>query len=403
MPKTPTVDARLARNRLLLTAAVLPVFIGLMALSTTASESLGFFEMVTGVVVGSGVVALVTRPVWWLVVPGFFGVRPRAVVLGTGRFTSGRATSGRIPRLRRTRATGWAVVPVAGAGVARWRIWTAYALPALVEVALAVAAWRVSPVPWGSAVALGMLAGCGILHIVTPGVSATPAWMLLRLPTADARALEQVTQDAAEERAQRAILVGDLAECRAVLAEASTTRPYTAALKCQLALAEGRYGDAAALAAEHGPSQPEYSVARALFAQYLVRARCYAREEQGPGSFPAAEDIEAAMAEGLSSVAATRSTDAQALYWLARGNTKRAAGSAAQARGVVVGPYAAAHLECTIALVETARNRPERAAKALVDARTLAPDLPRIAAVERWCVPGARPLGPHAVSEPTLE
>ncbi|MEU8133651.1 hypothetical protein [Streptodolium elevatio] len=70
---------------------------------------------------------------------------------------------------------------------------------------------------------------------------------------------------------------------------------------------------------------------------------------------------------------------------------------------MVVGPHAAAHVECTLALVETVRNRPARAARALADARALAPGLPRIAAVERWCGESAVPLGPHAVSEPALE
>lgn len=378
-----------------------PAFVGLVFLATRA-DSIGAFGLPL-MIGGAALLLFGAWPLWLLLGAPLFGVRPRGIVLGGGRFLSARASGDGVARIRRSSFASWGVVSVADAGTARWRMWLGYAVPVVLQLGVAWALWRTLPEGTGTALAFGMIVGIVLLYVVVTGVAPAPGWMLFRLPTADRAAVEQVTYDATEGRATRALLVGDLAELRAVLAESATSRPYTVALRCELAFAEGRYADAAALAAEHGPGQIKGSIARAALGQDLVRARWYTREALGPRSSVAPEELVEPMAEGLSWVLADPYSDALALYWLACGDTKRAHRAAVRARSTVVGPHAAAHLECTIALIESVRNRPAHAVKALANARALAPDMPRIVVAERWCAPGAAPLGPHAVSAPILE
>ncbi len=392
---------RLRRNRRVLAGWGLPAFVGLVVLAVRA-ESIGALGLPL-MIAGAALLLFGTWPLWMLLGAPLFGVRPCGIVLGAGRFLSARAPVAGATRIRRSSPGSWGVVSVADAGTAQWRMWLGYAVPVVLQLGLAWVLWRSLPEGIGTALGFGMIIGLVLLYVVFTGVAPAPGWMLFRLPTADRHAVEQVTYDATEGRATRAVLVGDLAELRAVLAESATSRPYTVALRCELALAEGRYAEAAAIATEHGPGQIEGSIARAALGQDLVRARWYAQEALGPRSSVAPSELVEPMAEGLSWVLADPYSDALALYWLACGDAKRAHRAAVRARSTVVGPHAAAHLECTIALVETVRDRPVHAAKALANARALAPDMPRIAAAERWCAPGAAPLGPHAVSAPVLE
>ncbi|MGW0660543.1 hypothetical protein [Streptodolium elevatio] len=116
-----------------MSATVAPLFAALVYVSLE-SDPLDSSASLPLTIAGSLLVLLGTWPLWLLFGARYLGVRPRGVVVGSGRFRSARLVVGGTPRLRRAKPTGWGVVAVPDAGTSRWRMWSAFAVPVLLQV-----------------------------------------------------------------------------------------------------------------------------------------------------------------------------------------------------------------------------------------------------------------------------
>lgn len=317
----------------------------------------------------------------WLTV---LRVPARVVTVGAGALTSARIRGSRLV-IRR------AVPITVGAGVTdlahsrKWRpsIIASALLTAVTMGAVAGAAWAV-PGGWGAGISFG-IANYVLLSLLVYWQPGHLGWILFVLPR---RPAHDEPVGAASLVLSHAAAVGDTATVRRVLDSGALPDAEAALARIGLALAEGRNAEAAALAAAElkgkppADALPEY---RSAHAHCAVRAAAYMAEENAsavvvapaPG---AAEHLTSVM---LTAPAMANVGDAYALQALHAGQAGialRRCKSAMQKTQSVVG---AAHILCTAARAYAADGRDQEAARSLAQARKLAPDLPRIAVVER--------------------
>lgn len=180
-------------------------------------------------------------------------------------------------------------------------------------------------------------------------------------------------------RLTHAVALGRWDEVRAAVnGESGHTAATVNRAATELAIAEGRYAEAADLARQ-GMEAAAEAFARSLSGHQLVRAVHYAHES---GAVPTVDGLDDAVAAIRAVPSLILSSDAAALVDVARRDSEQVVRRAPKVAAFTNGPIAAAHHCCTVARAYSAQNRPKDAAKALERARGYAPGLARIAVVE---------------------
>ncbi|MDI2131176.1 tetratricopeptide repeat protein [Yinghuangia seranimata] len=361
--------------------------------------------------VGVAPIARLVGSAWQVFVAPLFGLRLAVLSFGKGPLSSARLVRGRLVVRRQHRGRpSLARVPRPGRAVGL-RLWLATASVLVVYVSAAALLAILLP-PY-----CGRPAGCGLattllLSLVDVGPD-SPTRVLLHPPSARQAVERGMAVDDDWLRLAHLFAVGDLEAARQSLASLPPHPVYSPNATAGLALDEGRYAEAADVASAW-PDAPEGPF-RAMLAADFVRAWCYGREAAlfgrhfaAPLTGPAGrepegvpDDVEAAAAAALAVPGATASSDVLAQYRLIRGDHAEAVTAANEAAGATTSLPESAHVHCTLAHAYLALGERAKAAEELATAQQLAPGAPRIAVIAPWTAPPH--LGPHPVSEPTLE
>lgn len=268
------------------------------------------------------------------------------------------------------------------------RYWAAQALTAASMAGSAVAAFAV---PGGLGVGLCgaiVLATAAFLGQFQPGAM---GWTVFVLPFRGAAAMPPGgTLRKAAWPVFSAASVGDTAAIRAAIAAGTTTAGEAAVLEAGIALTEGRYDDAEALAAGVPPdAEPPATAAAALVRLRAGYYRTMRQESRGTVLLAAGPDVDAdrLIAAARTGPMLTLAGDGEALHALHNGDTRAALRHCRIGLRLVSGAAAAAQIHCTAALALARDDRPGDAIRRLAKARRLAPGLPRLADVERALLP----------------
>jgi hypothetical protein len=251
----------------------------------------------------------------------------------------------------------------------------------------------------GAVVALGVLliltgslgpvfAGAGallyalMLLIGAPRRPGTVSWMIFRAPFADAALLGGLSRTRAELAGERALMGARFAEARAAVAAVSADRVAGARVKAAVEIAEGRYDDAKRTldtAREGGLTDRipggELLLARAML--FSLEDGSATRED----ALPAAQAAIVAAQQRIPRLFA--STEVLATLALLNGRAADALLMAKESLRRTTDLQTRAHSLCTLAGAQAVTGDQPAARASLASARALAPQLARIATVER--------------------
>ncbi|WP_459185452.1 hypothetical protein [Streptomyces sp.] len=362
---------RMAAQRLLIVpAATLGAYMGIRG--ADAGGPVGPLTFFLGTVLGLELHVLLS-----LALSRWAGMAVASMSVGAGKWLGSTRVAGRLLVFR--------LVPIVPfmtclllVRVRKWRLWTAVAGVLAVEAAVAVTVFMSSP-------ALG--AGLGFVVVALllskPGTPMSTFWTLFRLPFGDhERRLEEWTYSPAVLEATREMLAGRIDAARAALGESDGTQRWLGTA-CTLALAEGRFAEAAEQANE-----------------------LYARSDAAQLKAGALQVYAAAMADGVAAghwqphealpqFAATmqtirdtqplllRVTDLGATESLLKQWPAQAATQAAYAARMAPDALSRARALCTQAVALVYVGKAEKARELLAAAERTAPGLARVAVVSQ--------------------
>ncbi|SEK27918.1 hypothetical protein [Streptacidiphilus jiangxiensis] len=232
----------------------------------------------------------------------------------------------------------------------------------------------------------GAMVGMGfelvaLLSLLSVKQRGSAAWMIFRVPTADRSVVTALALDPAEMAVQRAVMGARNGEARAALAGVTSDRLVAVRLRAAVDIAEGRYRealDALRLArVDADPAEPGGELLLARAALYGLEAGAIPHDEalavagaasaQAGGSMPRLY----VMTEIPATEALLTGRAAEALA-LARTGARRS--TDLQTRALTL---------CTLAAAQSVTGDQPAARATLARARALAPDLARLATVER--------------------
>ncbi|WP_042372760.1 hypothetical protein [Streptacidiphilus neutrinimicus] len=378
-PPAPGAPRRPARFR------VLPFLLGLGAAAlTSVAPNLGHgrdaFALLAGLFVGA-LLAVQLQALVGLALGRLGGTAPALLMIGAGRLLGVRRLRGVTLLVRPIPLVpllvGEAVVAV---DRLRPRLFLNGLLRVAVPAGLGVALmWTDTPLRY---LGTGLLL-VPLLLLTAPRTPGTIGWMLLRAPFADAGLLPQLALGERELTAQRALMGARVAEARAALDGVPADTLSRVRLHAAVDVVSGRYAEAveALLGAPGARGLAPRVPGEELL---LARAGLLAAEA---GVMPR-EDALAAAAIGVA-LAGERTprllaaTDILATQALLNG---RAADAALLARGALrrmSDQLTRAYCLCTLAAAQSVTGDQPAARANLAQARALAPELARIATVER--------------------
>jgi hypothetical protein len=222
-----------------------------------------------------------------------------------------------------------------------------------------------------------------LLLLSAPRTPGTTGWMVLRAPFADAELLPQLALGAPELTAQRALLGGHVAEARAALDGVPADTLARLRLRAALDVVSGRYAEA--VEALRGAPEKRGLAPRIPGEELLLaRAGLLAAEA---GAMPR-EDALAAASIGIA-LAGERNprllaaSDILATQALLNGRAADAALLARSALKRMSDQLTRAYCLCTLAAAQAVTGDHPAARASLAQARALAPELARVATVER--------------------
>ncbi|WP_042376540.1 hypothetical protein [Streptacidiphilus melanogenes] len=222
-----------------------------------------------------------------------------------------------------------------------------------------------------------------LLLLSAPRTPGTTGWMLLRAPFADAALLPQLALGPRELAAQRALLGGRVAEARAAPDGVPADTLSQVRLHAAADVVSGRYAEA--VEALRGAPEARGLAPRVPGEELLLaRAGLFAAEA---GTMPR-EDALAAAAVGIA-LAGERhprllaASDVLATQALLNGRAADAAVLARTALKRMSDQLTRAYCLCTLAAAQAVTGDQPSARASLARARALAPELARIATVER--------------------
>ncbi|MYS21455.1 MULTISPECIES: hypothetical protein, partial [unclassified Streptomyces] len=281
-PRPAPARRRIPPRVILVPAVLIGVLAGGGNLRVGGSQGIPLFFL--GLVVGTNLSLLITRLL----------ARPAGLAavwssVGVGRRLGSTVRGGRLWTFRSLPLILlYTCLVVTDRPGLRRRLWRTTALAVLVELALAAAliasGGAARPLGWGAA------AWTALYCLPRRHAAFSRGWVLFRLPFGDHESgFAEWVHDPAALAAARALAAGRVATMRAALGAAEPSpRPQRRAMEAALALAEGRYDDAAreayALQAQAGARQLRLAACQ-LYASALahgVEARHWAPEAALP-------------------------------------------------------------------------------------------------------------------------
>lgn len=347
-------------------------FAGVMGARLAGDSPAGPFTLLLGMVLGLELHVLLS-----LLVSRWAGMTVVTMSVGAGKWLGSTTVAGRLLVFRPVPVMPFNTCSVL-VGARKWRLWSAVAGVLAVEAALAVAVasvWRVLGVGLGFAV-LALL-------LTKPGTPMSASWTVFRLPFGgQERRLEEWTYAPAVLKATRKLLTGRIGEARAALGE-NDGSPRWLATACTLALAEGRFAEAAeqanALYERSEAAQPK-AAALAMYAAAMadgVAAGHWQPHEALPQFARTMQEIRDTQP------LLVRVTDLGAVESLLKQWPKQAAKQAAYAAGIAPDAVSRARALCTRAVALAYLGETAKAREVLAKADTTAPGLDRVAVVGR--------------------
>jgi hypothetical protein len=310
------------------------------------------------------------------------GVHAQGVLVGMGPAWRTRVGDDRVTSLRRGPVPLVRVVPAYSPGP-NWprgfRLWAATLLAAQTAVAglfLGIG----GPFGCGAATALG---GTALVRFFAP-----PAGRLLLRPVA-AGELDRwgLLAGSGLNRAAASVLEGRPADARQALQncppQADGPQPVFRLVEARVLLLEGRYAEAAEICRDVADLSALPASVRMVAHVVQARALAYALESASAPA-DAHERFRALVRELREAPAAvTSGADVTALYYLLKGNVDEAISEARHVSRIGGAPAGRCLALCTFAVCLHRAGRMDDARQALTRARELAPEVVRVAFVER--------------------
>ncbi|WP_405723742.1 hypothetical protein OG607_15870 [Streptomyces sp. NBC_01537] len=346
--------------------------LGFMGARLAGDSPAGPFTFLLGMLLGLELHVLLS-----LLVSRWAGMTVVTMSVGAGKWLGSTTVAGRLLVFRPV-----PVVPFNTCSVLvrprKWRLWSAVAGVLAVEAALAVAVAAVWPM-----VSIGLGIAVMTLLLAKPGTPMSAFWTVFRLPFGDQqRRLEEWTYAPAVLEASRKLLTGRIGEARAALGE-NDSSPRWLGTACTLALAEGRFAEAAeqanALYERSEAAQPKAG-ALAVYAAAMadgVAAGHWQPHEALPQFARTMQEIRDTQP------LLVRVTDLGAVESLLKQWPKQAAKQAAYAAGIAPDALSRARALCTRAVALAYLGEAAKAREVLAKAERTAPGLDRVAVTRR--------------------
>jgi hypothetical protein len=368
---------RMAAQRLLIVpAATLGAYMGIRG--ADAGGPVGPLTLFLGTVLGLELHVLLS-----LALSRWAGTALVSMSVGAGKWLGSTRAAGRLMVFR--------LVPIVPfmtcmllVRARKWRLWTAVAGVLAVEAAVAVAAYTRWPT-------LGAGLGFVVLAVLLskPGTPMSAFWTLFRLPFGgQERRLEEWTYSPAVLEATKEMLAGRIEAARAALGESDGTQRWLGTA-CTLALAEGRFAQAAEQANELYTRSEAAQLKAGALAVYAgamadgVAAGHWQPHEALPQFAATMQTIRDTQPLLL------RVTDLGAIESLLKQWPAQAAKQAANAAGMAPDAVSRARALCTQAVALAYLGRAAKAREVLAAAERTAPGLARVAVVGQLLDPTA--------------